>query len=52
MAVEAAGEVQLEEDQLDLGRRGTGQAHEFVDGYGQSKKGRAGWVDWKIDDVR
>ena len=24
---------------------------EFVDGYAASKKGRPGWVDWKIDDA-
>jgi hypothetical protein len=24
---------------------------EFVDGYANSKKGRKGWVDWKIDDA-
>jgi hypothetical protein len=24
---------------------------EFVDGFGDSKRGREGWVDWKIDDA-
>ena len=24
---------------------------EFVDGFADSKRGRAGWVDWKIDDA-